>query len=71
MKHRTFNTPDFLHALGSQIQVHLLKKRDVKTVSQAEELVLQPKWAFVSRKTISERKLYARTKMVSHCSTEP
>lgn len=66
MKHRTFKTPDISHALRSQIQVHLLKQIDVQAVSQAEKLILQPKWAFILRKNSSERNgsLYAPTKVV-------
>lgn len=66
MRDRTFNTPDFSCALRSLIQVHLLKQIDVQGVSQAEKLILQPKWAFISRKNISEGNgsFYAPAKMV-------
>lgn len=47
MKHRTSNTADFLRALRSQIQVHLLKQIEVQGVSQADKLILKPKRAFI------------------------
>lgn len=54
MKHRTSNTPDFLRALRSQIQVHLLKQIEVQGVSQADKLILKPKRAFILRKKSHE-----------------